>query len=85
MHTHLAAVRSAAPSPAIASVLTGVVFLGYLLMQLVNVLESAPSGVELACSLAVPPFLIGLQYLHSAPGAARLRSTLLPWSLILQA
>jgi two-component system sensor histidine kinase DesK len=81
----LAAVRSVAPSPAIASVLTGVVFLGYLLMQLVNVLEAAPAGPELACSMAVPPFLIGLQYLHSAPRAARLRGTLLPWSLVLQA
>ncbi|MEV7686058.1 sensor histidine kinase [Streptomyces bungoensis] len=76
---------SAAPSPTIASVLVVVVFSGYLLMQLVNVLESGPSGMELVACAAVPPVLAALQYAHSAPHAAALRDRLLPWTLILQA
>ncbi|MFG2134404.1 sensor histidine kinase [Streptomyces sp. NPDC048751] len=81
----LAAVSSAAPSPRIASVLVVVVFSGYLLMQLVNVLDSAPGGVELVTCAAVPPVLAALQYVHSAPHRAALRSRVLPWSLVLQA
>ncbi|MGC9501354.1 sensor histidine kinase [Streptomyces sp. WG7] len=81
----LSAVSSAAPSPAIASVLVVVVFAGYLLMQLVNVLDSAPGGAELMTCVGVPPVLAALQYLHSAPHMAALRTRVLPWSLVLQA
>ncbi|WEH39066.1 histidine kinase [Streptomyces sp. AM 2-1-1] len=80
-----AAVSSAAPSPAIASVLLGVVFLGYLLMQMVNIFEVSPGNGELVCSLAVPPLLVTLQYVHSAPRAQALRRRVAPWSLIAQA
>ncbi|MEU1873716.1 two-component system sensor histidine kinase DesK [Streptomyces sp. SAI-195] len=80
----LAAVSSAAPSPAIASVLVVVVFAGYLLMQLVNVLDSAPGGAELLTCVGVPPALAALQYIHSAPHMTATRARLLPWSLVLQ-
>jgi two-component system sensor histidine kinase DesK len=81
----LAAVSSEAPSPAIASVLVAVVFLGFLVMQLVNILGSTPGGPELLFSATVPLLLVTLQYIHSAPRAADLRRRVVPWSLVLQA
>jgi len=81
----LSAISSAAPAPGIANVLVAVVFLGYLLMQAVNVLEAQPGRSELTACLTIPPVLAALQYVHFAPHLARLRQRLHPWSLILQA
>lgn len=81
----LSAISSAAPAPRIANVLVVVVFLGYLLMQAVNVLELAPGRSELTACLIIPPVLAALQYVHFAPHLAHLRQRLHPWSLILQA
>ncbi|WP_329623805.1 histidine kinase [Streptomyces sp. NBC_01255] len=81
----MSAISSAAPAPRIANVLVVVVFLGHLLMQVVNVVEASPGGSEVAAALAAPPVLAALQYLHFAPHLARLRQRLHPWSLILQA
>ncbi|MEU9360185.1 histidine kinase [Streptomyces sp. NPDC048301] len=81
----LSAISSAAPAPRIANVLVVVVFLGYLLMQVVNVVEAAPGRAELRASLAVPPLLAALQYVHFAPHLGRLRARLFPWSLMVQA
>ncbi|MDT0378435.1 histidine kinase [Streptomyces sp. DSM 42041] len=82
----LSAVRSAAPSPKIASVLTAAVFLGYLFMQVVNILAaSSHNGWQLATCLVLLPLLVAIQYLHSAPRAERLRRRLAPWSLVVQA
>ncbi|MFE2556144.1 sensor histidine kinase [Streptomyces sp. NPDC059352] len=81
----LSAISSAAPAPRIANVLVVVVFLGYLLMQAVNVLDAAPGTSELTACLAIPPLLAALQYVHFAPNLVHLRRRLFPWSLILQA